>query len=133
MRKILLFFLFLVFSLLILSPEAEARRGCCSWHGGVSYCDVSVGKFVCNDGTYSPTCACQYIPPKPESESTPSLTFPIPSPSNYLPTVIVTEYSAEVGNNDFNLWLLCILGAGILAFAFYQIGKSKNNKEEINK
>lgn len=36
--------------------EAE-RRGCCSWHGGVSYCGYG-GKIVCRDGTYSPSCRC---------------------------------------------------------------------------
>ena len=32
------------------------RRGCCSWHGGVSGC--SSGRVVCSDGTYSPSCTC---------------------------------------------------------------------------
>ena len=36
----------------------NAKSGCCSWHGGVSYCDSSVGTYVCNDGTYSPSCGC---------------------------------------------------------------------------
>lgn len=45
--------------------KAEARSGCCSWHGGVSYCDTSVGTYICNDGTYSPSCGCTYIQPKP--------------------------------------------------------------------
>ncbi len=40
----------------------EAQRGCCSWHGGVSYCDSSAGRYVCNDGTYSPSCGCAYSP-----------------------------------------------------------------------
>lgn len=50
-------YLFLILFLLIGVP-AEAQRGCCSWHGGVSHCDVSVGRKVCNDGTYSPSCTC---------------------------------------------------------------------------
>jgi len=44
---------------------SDAGRGCCSWHGGQSYCDTSVGRWVCNDGTYSPSCGCAYYPPKP--------------------------------------------------------------------
>lgn len=40
-----------------------AQQGCCSWHGGISYCDTSVGTYVCNDGTYSPSCGCAYVPP----------------------------------------------------------------------
>ncbi len=41
-----------------------AGSGCCSWHGGQSYCDTSVGRWVCEDGTYSPSCGCSYIPKK---------------------------------------------------------------------
>ena len=33
-----------------------AGRGCCSHHGGKAYC--SGGRWICNDGTYSPTCTC---------------------------------------------------------------------------
>lgn len=36
--------------------KVSAGRGCCSHHGGQSYC--SNGRWVCNDGTYSPTCTC---------------------------------------------------------------------------
>lgn len=36
----------------------EYTRGCCSHHRGVDYCDSSVGRLVCNDGTYSPSCRC---------------------------------------------------------------------------
>lgn len=44
-----------------------AQQGCCSWHGGISYCDSSVGTYVCNDGTYSPSCGCyRALPPTPK-------------------------------------------------------------------
>ncbi|HOY47353.1 MAG: hypothetical protein JW985_02015 [Alphaproteobacteria bacterium] len=33
-------------------------QGCCSHHSGVSHCDSSVNRLVCNDGTYSPSCRC---------------------------------------------------------------------------
>ncbi len=36
--------------------EVSAGRGCCSHHGGQAYC--SNGRWVCNDGTVSPTCTC---------------------------------------------------------------------------
>ncbi len=36
--------------------EVLAGRGCCSHHGGQAYC--SNGRWVCRDGTYSPTCTC---------------------------------------------------------------------------
>lgn len=35
----------------------KVGRGCCSWHGGVSYC-ASNHRIVCNDATYSPSCRC---------------------------------------------------------------------------
>lgn len=37
--------------------QEEGRRGCCSWHGGVSYCGPN-GYWICNDGTQSPSCTC---------------------------------------------------------------------------
>lgn len=64
MRKILLVFVIIAFPL-FLPNSALARRGCCSWHGGVAYCDTSVGRLVCNDGTYSPSCGCYYAPVAP--------------------------------------------------------------------
>lgn len=42
-------------------PDLEqkiARRGCCSWHGGV--CDCYLGRVVCCDGTFSPSCTCHH-------------------------------------------------------------------------
>lgn len=64
--------IFFVFLLSINSVAAQ--RGCCSHHGGVSHCDTSTGKKVCNDGTYSPSCTCQYIPPKPVTPPKPVCT-----------------------------------------------------------
>ncbi len=76
-----LFFLFLLI-LTSISPEnVSARSGCCSWHGGVCGCDTSVGRQVCCDGTYSPSCTCAYVPastPKPTKQPTPK---PTPKPT----------------------------------------------------
>src|SRR5712692_5133285 len=60
-KPLLLAFLLVFFSCLA-AHSAEATRGCCSWHSGVSYCDSSAGRYVCNDGTYSPSCGCAYSP-----------------------------------------------------------------------
>lgn len=38
------------------SQEQMARRGCCSWHGGV--CGCSGSTVVCCDGQNSPSCTC---------------------------------------------------------------------------
>lgn len=44
--------------LFLTSPATVlAQQGCCSWHGGVNYCAAN-GRYVCGDGTYSPTCTC---------------------------------------------------------------------------
>lgn len=48
---------FMICLFMTLSLSVEAQRGCCSWHGGVSHCSEN-GRYVCNDGTYSPSCTC---------------------------------------------------------------------------
>lgn len=43
----------------VCTPEEnieEARRGCCSHHGGV--CGCADGRSVCCDGQLSPSCGC---------------------------------------------------------------------------
>jgi len=37
--------------------RVEAQSGCCSWHGGESWCSSS-GRTICGDGTLSPSCTC---------------------------------------------------------------------------
>lgn len=56
--KVIFFSIITVVPLLI-SFTTFAYRGCCSWHHGVAYCDTNTGRFVCRDGTYSPTCTCE--------------------------------------------------------------------------
>ena len=41
-----------------IQPQTVERSGCCSHHGGVTYCGKS-GYFICNDGTQSPSCTCR--------------------------------------------------------------------------
>ncbi len=66
--KKLLVALFLLF--IISWPSFSlATSGCCSWHGGVCGCDESVGRQVCCDGSYSPSCGCAYNPPKPKVQT----------------------------------------------------------------
>lgn len=54
MKKKLVFFLLL---LLCLPNVVYAKRGCCSYHGGVAGCS-SNGRQICRDGTLSPSCTC---------------------------------------------------------------------------
>ena len=58
MRRVLPILAAVVVVFLMAAPFAEAGRGCCSWHGGQDYCDASTGRWVCNDGSYSPSCMC---------------------------------------------------------------------------
>lgn len=53
-KSILAVFIFICMFLCM--DKVLAGRGCCSHHGGQAYC--SGGRWVCNDGTYSPTCTC---------------------------------------------------------------------------
>jgi len=54
MKKILLFVVLLAF---FVPSFSFAKKWCCSWHWWVAYC-ASNGRYVCNDGTYSPSCTC---------------------------------------------------------------------------
>jgi hypothetical protein len=93
--EIMRIILIIITLFLVFTTQAYATRGCCSWHGGVDYCDSSVGRYVCNDGTYSPSCGCAYVPqtakpistiaptPKPTVRPTPTPTLkPTPSPTS---------------------------------------------------
>lgn len=50
--------LFLIWASVWFSNLGYAWRWCCSHHWWQSYCDGSMGKWVCWDWTYSPTCGC---------------------------------------------------------------------------
>lgn len=58
MKKGIICFICLTLLFAINVEKVYANRGCCSWHGGVSHCDVDTGRIVCNDGSYSPSCTC---------------------------------------------------------------------------
>lgn len=62
-----LFYITTVLCLLFNISNVQARRGCCSWHGGVCGCSES-GRQVCCDGTLSPSCGCSISKPKVQSQ-----------------------------------------------------------------
>lgn len=71
--------------------SAFAQSGCCSWHGGVSYCDTSVGRKVCNDGTYSPSCTCP-------------ISTPIPTPTPLINSITAsTNYDYSIKLNKYSI------------------------------
>ena len=48
-----------IICILLFNPsKIEAKRGCCSHHGGVAGCDET-GKQICMDGSLSPSCTCE--------------------------------------------------------------------------
>lgn len=55
MKKVVIILLVSI-TMFIGMQEVSAGRGCCSHHGGQAYC--SNGRWVCKDGSYSPTCTC---------------------------------------------------------------------------
>lgn len=61
MKKILHIISIVLLTIMILftvnTSKTYAGRGCCSWHGGQDYCG-SNGKWICQDGTESPSCTC---------------------------------------------------------------------------
>lgn len=57
MKKLSLIVSIVAIGLFLLPIQTSARRGCCSWHNGVSG-SCRGGMIVCNDGTTSPTCTC---------------------------------------------------------------------------
>ncbi len=70
MKKKLFILIIMLFCMGLFIPSVDARRGCCSWHGGVSGCDKSTGRIVCNDGTYSPSCTCEKTTKKTTKKKT---------------------------------------------------------------
>lgn len=55
--KLVLFSALVMMVFLLYPIVSSARRGCCSWHGGVAGCSAN-GRQICRDGTLSPTCTC---------------------------------------------------------------------------
>jgi len=79
---ILLSIITLLFFIVLPIDDVEAKRGCCSWHGGVC-CECGPqlnGRVICNDGwcgsscLYSEMVKCQgYLMPTPTPSPSPSL------------------------------------------------------------
>ena len=134
---------------------AEAKRGCCSWHGGVCGCR-------CCDGTplsakcapYYPHCYAKPLPkyepsveeqPPVEEQSTkePAIeeeqsaveqsSEQLPVPQESLP--VSEKFTAEIpkedgGGGSIFGW---IMGVGFVAFLFYTFEKRRDFKREKNK
>ena len=60
--KIKLKIILILLTWILLPSDINALQGCCSKHGGIDYCDENIGKYICIDGTESPSCECNYNP-----------------------------------------------------------------------
>jgi hypothetical protein len=132
--KRLLVPLFIFVLLICLHSSVLATRGCCSYHGGVSYCDSSTGRYVCADGTYSPSCTCwkqEYIPISPtvapteeptiEPTEDTSLYFLTPTPTvTPTPAFILTDVLGTTTEQSGILWFY-LAALGVIALALVGI------------
>lgn len=144
-RSYIIIFTFLI---TLLPISIYAGRGCCSWHGGQDYCDNTVGKWVCKDGTYSPTCTCSTNSSAIEHDNSiieqdNSVIEYSKSPSynsvneeetrysedNFIPTIIIMFLSYYISNKiinfdknkiNFKIIKLCniIVGMILMTFSF---------------
>jgi hypothetical protein len=103
-HKILLVTLLIFVFPFFIHSTVFATRGCCSYHGGVSSCDTSVGRYICSDGTYSPTCLCwksQTVQIIPTAEPTKEPTIaPTEDYSIYFVTVTPTLTPLPIVSQD---------------------------------
>ncbi len=110
MLKKLLGFLLFFFVILSFVPHVIASQGCCSYHGGQSYCDSSSGRWVCADGTYSPSCTCGYVPPPIVYRPQPPKAPDMQASFTYIPNADGRTYNvlmnwSNVANTGFSIAL----------------------------
>lgn len=58
----------MLLSVCVSAPSVFAQQGCCSHHGGIAYCAAN-GRYVCADGSYSPSCTCGTYTYQPNTSS----------------------------------------------------------------
>lgn len=89
--------IFAIILIIMLIPSiVYAGRGCCSWHGGQAYCDEETGRWVCQDGTYSPSCKCSTNNTKNEDEKVISDNSNSNIDDNTIPSIIIILISYYV-------------------------------------
>lgn len=124
--------IFLILILLNLFPiNAHAARGCCSHHGGVSYCGNS-GYYICNDGTQSPSCSCSSSSSSNYNDNIyggVELTDTSCDYSRYNRKIEKLENEIDRLKNDLdnsNYNFYCLL-AGVGIYVFYKLYKRRKN------
>ena len=121
---ILIFIIMLIFS--INMSKTYASQGCCSWYGGISHCG-SNGRYICNDGTYSPSCTC-YV-----EELTDGYDYNEHKNTIYELEEKIDELEEENKNlkesNETNENWILILIFGIIGYAIYKTIKSNHKND----
>lgn len=115
-----IFILVLITILFFDVNSVNAGQGCCSWHGGQAYCDRSTGRWVCNDGTYSPSCRCS------TEELTDVTKVNNSNNKNNVMTYKETIEKQEQTNNDIDDNILPTIIIEILCFILFDKIKFKN-------
>ncbi len=92
---------FILILLVIIPISVDARSGCCSHHGGVSHCDASIGMYICNDASVSPSCGCEYVAPSTTKRKTTKVTT-VRTTTNNVPinTTTLTTTSTISSSTD---------------------------------
>lgn len=123
--------------LIILPVTVNAARGCCSHHGGVSHCGSS-GKYICNDGSTSPSCTCNYTYKPSTNNTTSNNTSPVQEElkeeqvkEEDQPKLIINKNNEIIENTEENeegslLELLPIAIPGSIAAIAYEKSRKKN-------
>lgn len=122
MKKKRIYIIIIIATILLIPFRVYAGRGCCSWHGGQDYCDNNVGKWVCKDGTYSPSCTCGYLElddSKVESSSNTKITE-LENEIEVLKEKLTTSEN-EASNYKTLFWIT------LISFIGYLIFKKKTN------
>lgn len=99
MKKLMSLIIVFCVSCLVSPVVIYAQRGCCSHHGGQDYC-ASNGKWVCKDGSYSPTCRCKYVTNNETPKNNDSNKVNIPKYEDH-----VKEKENYNGVNDNNTYI----------------------------
>jgi hypothetical protein len=102
---------------LLLTATLLARQGCCSHHGGIDYCDTSVGRYVCNDGTYSPSCGCRRTAPRPTIVQKAPAYIYVPT---RIPTPTPTPTAQVLGTSDSSLGFTGWVGLGAIGYMVWR-------------
>lgn len=116
----------LMIVLLLIPITIYAGRGCCSNHGGQNYCDTNTGRWVCGDGTYSPSCTC-YNENKSTTSKNNSSSNSYSKNSTTSNTFNIQTNNNTKDDNDSIIEDIGVIGfAGLFFYGIYKFSNSNN-------